>query len=62
MVKLIKRTSRKKGLEILEFRGKSGNGGFIEFAEDSDGVVYVILYNIDGPDGPDFVQIEVPNP
>ena len=60
MVKLQRRPGKKRGIELLEFRGRSGNGGMIEFTEDSDGVVYVILYDIDGPDGPDFVQIQTP--
>lgn len=54
MVKLTKRLSR-KNIEVIEFRGKSGNGGLIQFVEDSDGVVYVMVYDIDDPE---FVQIQ----
>ena len=32
---------------MVEFSGKSGNGGLIEFHEDESGVVHVTLYRLD---------------
>ena len=46
MVRVTKRRGT-TGFELVEFSGKSGNGGLIEFHEDESGVVHVTLYRLD---------------
>jgi hypothetical protein len=49
MVEVGKKRGSAKGFPVVEFIGKSLNGGLIEFHEDDEGVVHVTLYRLDLP-------------
>ena len=56
MVAVSKVRGAPRGFPRVEFIGKSGNGGLIEFHEDETGVVHVTLYRLDLPDVRVFVS------
>lgn len=57
MVRITKRSGVSRGSQLVEFSGKSGNGGLIDFHEDEQGRVHVTLYRLD-PD----VKVQVSRP